>query len=84
MFRPYRAIIKPYYKNRFSHFQYILESQIVYIDGTVVTMLCASIYIDNTVVTMLCACIYINLKTDFKIEFCLFNTLRTGDANLRF
>jgi len=25
MFRPYRAIIRPYYKNRFNHFQkYIL------------------------------------------------------------
>jgi hypothetical protein len=30
MFRPYQAIIRPYYKNRFSHFQYILGSQIVY------------------------------------------------------
>jgi len=29
MFRPYRAIIRPYYKNRFIHFQYILGSQIV-------------------------------------------------------
>jgi len=27
MFRPYRAIIRPYYKNRFIHFQYILGSQ---------------------------------------------------------
>jgi len=30
MFRPYRAIIRPYYRNRFIHFQYILGSQIVY------------------------------------------------------
>jgi hypothetical protein len=44
LFRPYRAIIRPYYKNRFSHFQYILGSQIVYIDGIVVTMLYAVIY----------------------------------------
>ena len=29
MFRPYRAIIRPYDKNRFIHFQYILGSQIV-------------------------------------------------------
>jgi hypothetical protein len=33
MFRPYRAIIMPYYKNRFFYFQYILEFQIVYIGG---------------------------------------------------
>ena len=36
MFRPYRAIIRPYFKNRFSHFQYILGSQIVYVDGIVI------------------------------------------------
>jgi len=52
MFRPYQAIIRPYYKNRFNHFQYILGSQIVYIDGVVVTMLYAIIYI--------------KVKTDFK------------------
>jgi len=33
MFRPYQAIIRPYYKNRFIHFQYILGSQIVYKAG---------------------------------------------------
>jgi len=33
MFQPYRAIIGPYYKNRFIHFQYILGSQIVYKGG---------------------------------------------------
>jgi len=55
MFWPYRAIIGPYYKNRCSRFQYILGSQIVYIDGIVVTMLYATIYIKT--------------KTDFKIEF---------------
>ena len=33
MFRPYRAIIRSYYKNRFVHFQYILGSQIVYKGG---------------------------------------------------
>ena len=44
MFRPYRAIIRLYYKNRFSHFQYILGSQIVYIDGIFGTMLYAIIY----------------------------------------
>jgi len=33
MFQPYRAIIRPYYKNTFIHFQYILGSQIVYKDG---------------------------------------------------
>jgi len=53
MFRPYRAIIRPYYKNWFNRFQYILGSQIVYIDGIVVTMLYATIYI--------------TVKTDFKI-----------------
>jgi len=62
MFRPYRAIIRPYYKNRFNHFQYILGSQIVDIDGIVVTMLTAIIYI--------------KVKTDIKIEFCLFEILR--------
>jgi len=46
MFRPYRTIIRPYYKNRFNHFQYILASQIVYIDGIVVTMLYG---INNTI-----------------------------------
>jgi len=61
MFRPYRAIIRPCYKTRFNHFQYILGSQIVYIDGIVVTMLYAIIYIQ--------------VKTDFKIEFCLFKIL---------
>jgi len=30
MFQPYQAIIRPLYKNRFIHFQYILGSQIVY------------------------------------------------------
>jgi len=30
MFRSYRGIIRPYYKNRFIHFQYILGSQTVY------------------------------------------------------
>jgi hypothetical protein len=65
MFRPYRAIISPYYKNRFNHFQYILGSHIVYIDGTVVTMLCAIIYS--------------KVKTDFKIEFCLFKILCLGE-----
>jgi len=64
MFRPYRAIIRPYYTNRFNHFQYILGSQIVYIDGIVVTMLCAIIYV--------------KVKTDFKIEFCLFKILCYG------
>ena len=44
MFRPYRAIIRPYYKNSFIHFQYILGSQIVYIDDTVVTVLYAIVY----------------------------------------
>jgi len=33
MFRPYRAIIRPYYNNRFIHIQYILGSQIVYKGG---------------------------------------------------
>ena len=33
-FGPYRAIIRPYYKNRFIHFQYILGSQIVQRVGT--------------------------------------------------
>jgi hypothetical protein len=33
MFRPYRAIVGPYCWNRFIHFQYILGSQIFYIDG---------------------------------------------------
>jgi len=33
MFQPYRAIISPYYKNRFVYFQYILGSQIVYVGG---------------------------------------------------
>jgi len=33
MFRPYRAIIRPYYKNRFIYFQYIVGSRIVYIGG---------------------------------------------------
>ena len=48
MFRPYRAIIRPYYKNRFNnHFHYILQSQIVYIDGMVVTMLYAIIYLNK-------------------------------------
>ena len=42
MFRPYRAIFRPYYTNRFSHFQYILGSQIVYKGGT---MLYAIVYI---------------------------------------
>jgi len=50
MFRPYRAIIKPYYKNRFNHFQYILGSQIVYIGGIVVTMLCAIVYIKGKLI----------------------------------
>jgi len=55
MFRPYRAIIRPYYKNRFSHFQYILGSQIV--------------HIDVIVITMLYAIIYIKVKTNIKIEY---------------
>jgi hypothetical protein len=50
--------------NRFNHCQYILGSQIVYIYGIVVTMLCAIIYI--------------KVKTDFKIEFCLFKILCYG------
>jgi hypothetical protein len=33
MFRHYRAIVRPYYKNRFIHSQYILRSQIVYKSG---------------------------------------------------
>jgi len=33
MFQPYQAIIRPYYKNRFIHIQYILGSQIVYKGG---------------------------------------------------
>jgi len=57
IFRPYRTIIRSYYKNNFSYFQYILGSQIV--------------YIDVIVVTMLYAIIYIKVKTDIKIEFCL-------------
>jgi hypothetical protein len=61
MFRPYRAIISPYYKNRFNHFQYIRAYQIVYVDGIVVTMLYTIIYI--------------KAKTDFRIEFCLFKIL---------
>ena len=61
MFRPYRAIIRPYYKNRFNHCQYILRSQIVYVDGIVVTMLYAIIYS--------------KVKTDIKIEVCLFKIL---------
>ena len=61
MFRPYRAIIRPYYKNKLNHFQYILGSQIIYIDGIVVTILYAIIYI--------------NVKTDIKIEVCLFKIL---------
>jgi hypothetical protein len=44
MFRPYQAIVRPYYKNSFNHFQYILESQIVYTVGIVVTMLYVIIY----------------------------------------
>jgi hypothetical protein len=35
MFRSYRAIITPYYKNRFFHFQYILGSQILYKGGMI-------------------------------------------------
>jgi hypothetical protein len=61
MFRPYQAIIRPYYKNRFSHFQYILGSQIV--------------DVDVIVVTMLSAIIYIKVKTDTKMEFYLFEIL---------
>jgi hypothetical protein len=61
MFRPYQAIIRPYYKNGFSHFQYILGSQIVYMHGIVLRMLYAIIYS--------------KIKTDFKIEFCLFKIL---------
>jgi hypothetical protein len=45
MFRPYWAIIKLYYQNRFNHFQYVLGSQIVYIDGIVVTVLYGTITI---------------------------------------
>jgi hypothetical protein len=33
MFRPYRTTIRPYYRNRFVYFQYILGSQIVYMGG---------------------------------------------------
>jgi hypothetical protein len=33
MFQPYWATFRPYYKNRFKHFQYILGSKIVYIGG---------------------------------------------------
>jgi len=47
--------------NKFSNFLYILGSKIVYIDGIVVTMLYAIIYS--------------KVKTDFKIEFCLFRIL---------
>jgi len=54
MFRPYQAIIRLYYKNTFKHFQYILESQIVY---TV-----------RIVVTMLYAIIYSKVKTDFNLQ----------------
>jgi len=61
MFRPYRAIIRPYYKKSFSHFQYNVGSQIVDIDGTVVTMLYTIIYIKG--------------KSDFRIEFYLFKIL---------
>jgi hypothetical protein len=61
MFRPYGTTIKSYYKNRFIHFQYILESQIVYKVGMVVIMLCDSIYI--------------KVKTDSKIDVCLFKKL---------
>ena len=35
MFQPYRAIIRPFYKNRFVNFQYILGFQIVYTGGMV-------------------------------------------------
>jgi len=63
MFLPYRAIIRSYeyYKNRFNHFQYILGSQTLYIDGIVVIMLYAVICI--------------KVKTDIKIEVCLFQIL---------
>jgi hypothetical protein len=39
MFRPYRAIIGPYYNKRFIHLQYILESQIIY-KGCVMLQCC--------------------------------------------
>jgi len=61
MFRPYRAIIRPYYKNRFSHLQYILGSHIVYVDGIVVTTLYSIVYI--------------KVKTVIKIEVCLFTII---------
>jgi len=47
MFRTYRAIIRPNYKNRFIHFQYILGPQIIYIDGMVVTVLYAINFISS-------------------------------------
>ena len=61
MFRPYPAIIRSYYKNSSSHFQYILGSHIFYKVGIVVTKTYANIYS--------------KVKTDFKIEFCLFKIL---------
>ena len=61
MFRPYGTTIRLYYKNRFIHFHYILGSQIVYKVGMVVTMLCDIIYI--------------KVKTDIKIDVCLFKKL---------
>jgi hypothetical protein len=62
MFRPYRTIIRPYYKDRFIHSQYILGSQIIYTDGTVVT----APY----------AIVYSKVETDIIIDFCLFKKLR--------
>jgi hypothetical protein len=44
MFRAYRAIIRPYFKNSFNYVHYILGSQIFYIHAIVVTMLYDIIY----------------------------------------
>jgi len=46
MFRPYLAIIRPYYKNRFIHFQYILGSQIVY-KGGMILQCCVILFLNN-------------------------------------
>jgi hypothetical protein len=59
MFRPYRAIIRPYYKNRF-----ILHSLPVHFG----IQNCLQSWYD---VSMLYAIIYIKVKTNIKIEVCL-------------
>jgi len=91
MFWPHWAIIRPFYKNRFIHFQYIFGSQILYIDAIVVTMLYAIIYINplNAELNLIChllallgahhilhvSGIRVKVKTGVKMEVCLFKIL---------